>query len=241
MRVGAASAYLRGPLVRKSFAVFLLGAVAAIAGARLATPGTITFDVPTINVAQEPYDQTGYFDVTVFQTGGGSTLYAFQTDLLLNSGASNVSFIDADLNTSVPYVFSANSFQETFGGLPAFAPNEASFADDPFNNVGIALSSTPLGLMRVEYDVPADTAVGSYALTFNQDPVPNGLDGHQGDIFADFVDTTSIFDNNDIFSPAVINGAINVVPTPEPSSVVLMVLGAVGWVGLGWRRGRRAR
>jgi hypothetical protein len=82
------------------------------------------------------------------------------------------------------------------------------------------LSATPLGLLRVEYEVPAGTAMGSYALTFNQDN-PNT------DPFSDYVDTTSNSDMDNSFSPgAVVDGAI--VVTPEPGSVVLLLLGAIG-------------
>lgn len=222
--------------MRKSLAIFLLMAVAAIPAPQVAGASAITFDAPTINVAQEPFDQTGYFDVTIFQTGGGNNLYQFQVDLLLSQGSSSVSFINADLSTNLSppdarYVFNGNSGDQSNDVLPYFSATEAENYDVPNTNFGFPLSSTPLGLMRVEYDVPANTAIGSYALTLNQTPYDNNVEN------GDFVNTTS-YSNSDFFMPSAINGAINVVP--EPSSVVMMVLGAIGFLGLGWRRARRA-
>ena len=88
------------------------------------------------------------------------------------------------------------------------------------------LSSTLLGLERIEYSVAPDF-VGTAALTFNQSAVPSG----------DFVETTSNTTSN-YFLPAVVNGAI--VVTPEPGSLVLMLLGAAALFGFGWLRRHRA-
>ena len=131
---------------------------------------------------QEPFNQTGYFDVTVTQAGGGSSLYQFEADLFLSGNPSagltafnytpgdEVStlpyFANADLNTSVPYVFNGNSQNQTGSTLP-FLDNypgpstQVNNSDDVNVNTGAALSSSPLGLMRVEYDVPANAPIGS--------------------------------------------------------------------------------
>jgi len=226
--------FTRLPRIGRSLAALALFG-AAIAVPRLASAASITFEVPTITVTQSNADQTGYFDVTVFQTGGGSSLFQYEVDVFLNqtatnSNVSNIQFINADINTSAPYVFNGNSGEQSNNNGPFLntPPPEAENDDSPNTNVGVALSSTMLGMERIEYDVPANSPLGSYALTFNQ----NTNTG-------DYVETTSISSSN-FFLPAVVTGAINVVQSPEPTSVVLMVLGAVGLVGFGWRRARRA-
>ena len=96
-------------------------------------------------------------------------------------------------------------------------------------DVGVPLSAAPLGLMRIEYDVPANTAIGSYATTFYS--TPDFSDG-------DFVNPGSIY-SGDYSAVGTIGGAINVVPTPEPASIVFMVLGAFGLLGFARLRTRR--
>jgi PEP-CTERM motif len=209
-------------------------AVLALLAAALATPGLagagdIIFSVPTIDV---PYsatqNQTGFFDVTVYETGGSDKLYAFQTDLFVNQAGSNVQFITYDLNTTAPYVFPGH-----VGGGDLIYPlpnvEEANSDSADSNSSAPALSTSPLGLMRVEYDVLAGAPIGSYALTFNQDNPAT-------DPFADYVNTISITDTN-LFTVSVVNGAIVVVP--EPSSALLVLLGAAGL--LGFRRLRACR
>jgi len=239
-----AFAYFSRILRISSLAGFVLfGASFAIP--RLASAGAITFEVPTITVTQSNVDQQGYFDVVVFQTGGGSSLFQFEADVQLNPGTSNLSFQNADIATSVPYVFTGNSGDQS-GPTPPYpytsannlpypnttdGPNAPSLevenSDTPLTNVGVALSSTELGLMRILYDVPANSPIGSYAMTFTQNTA-----GY------DYVETTS-YSSANYFLPSVINGAINVV-TPEPGSVVMIALGAIGLIGLGLRRARRA-
>jgi hypothetical protein len=224
-------------------ALVLVGGV--ITAPRVASAAnTIFFEAPIITVTQEPYDQTGTFDVTIFQPGGGSSLFQFEADLQLyqpipNSG-SNITedgtmpnFENAALNYNVPYVMNGNSGNQSNSILP-FLDNypgpssEVENSDEPNTNVGVPLSATPLSLMGVEWDVPANSALGSYAMLFTQN-----TSGY------DFVETTS-YSSGNYFLPNVINGAINVVPSPEPSSIVMMVLGTLGLIGLGLRRARRA-
>ena len=179
---------------------------------------TFSFSVPTINVTKEPYDQTGYFDVTVKESGTGP-LAQFQADLLLNGGSSGISFINADLSTTAPYVFNGNSQDISNDGLPFYAgyygppgngppwdlaaTSEAENVDGTNTGTVTLSGNTSYGLMRVEYDIPANTPVGDYSMTFNQDD-PNV------DPFADWVNTISP-ESSVYFSPqSVMNGAINV-------------------------------
>ena len=97
-------------------------ALAVIAAPRLATAGVITFSVPTIYLTESNQAQTGFFDVTVSEPGGGNNLYQSATDLLLPS-QNNVTFINADLDTTAPYVFAGNSPPEIY----PFPPGESPF------------------------------------------------------------------------------------------------------------------
>ncbi len=210
--------------VSRSLATLLLLAAAA-AVARPGYAGVITFTAPTINLAESNSVQTGYFNVLVSETGGSDLLNAFQVNLLLSS-QSNVTFINTDLNTNVaavnaaPYVYAGN---EGGGGYPYVGSNQAFNYDYPLDN-DVALSSTPLGLMRVEYSIAAGWA-GSVALTFNQDnPHTDG--------FADLYQKGT--DVSDVYSPSSVNGAIIV--APEPSTLVLFGLSGIGLWAFSRRR-----
>ena len=214
---GVATTSFQGrTLMQKPLIVFLLATSAATAAPRLAGAGTITFVVPTFNVLYSAtQDQTGYFNVGVYETGGNDVLDGFQADLLLNRGPSNFSFINADLNTQVvaglngtaySYAFNpntGNSYDAAYNISPYVAPNEA-FNNDVAVGPGTVLTSIPVGMMRVEYDIPAGTANGSYLLTFNQNN-PNN------DAAADLVLTGSPNNPQQASPGAVVNGAINVV------------------------------
>jgi hypothetical protein len=215
-------------LGRSLAALALVGA--AIVAPRLANAGTIEFSIgnesaPTNGIT----GGTGSFDVLITDSGT-DTIGQFGMDIFLNSGASSVAFTTATLITTSPYVFVGNSGQQTASG-PAGQPfvdsNEASNSD--LTNSGtVTLSGALQALINVSYVVPAGTAAGDYAITFNQDDPTT-------DPFADYTSTTntSPIDTSPGLAPA---GAI-VVTTPEPSSIALLVLGAIGLFG--FRRLRR--
>jgi hypothetical protein len=212
---------------RCSLALLWLGA--AVTAPRLASAGVITFSAPTIHLTESTQTQTGFLDVTVSETGGSDTLYQFQADLLLPA-QSNITFIGADFSTTAPYVFAGNSWDIANGGSAYFAANEASNSDEANTTVGTALSSTPLGLLRIEYSV-APNFVGSEALTFNQSDPNNNP-------FADYVNTISVTSTIPSSPGAVVNGQI-IVATPEPATGLLVLLGVAGWLGCGLFRDRR--
>jgi hypothetical protein len=100
------------------------------------------------------------------------------------------------------------------------------------NATAPSLSATLLALMTVSFSVPAGTPAGTYALTFNQnDPT--------SDFTADWYNNVSNSDPGTFSPGAVVNGSI-VVTTPEPSSVLMLLVGAVGLIGIGVRRARKA-
>jgi len=208
-------------------ALLLVVAVAVLAQPSLA--GTITFTAPSITLAESNSVQTGFFDVVVSETGGSDLLNGFNVDLLLPS-QSNITFIGSDLVTqsatvgpSPAYVYAGNTTNPgTFTDS-----TEASSTDVPNNN-DVSLTSSALGLIRVEYSIAAGFT-GSVALTLNQDN-PN-TDGN-----ADFVQLGTDFVS--VYSPSAVNGFIKVVP--EPATWVMAMLGAVGLFGVRRLRARRA-
>jgi hypothetical protein len=202
--------------------------VLVLAASPLAFGGTITFTAPSFSLNSEPYVQTGYFNVVVSETGGSDLLNSFQVDLLLPT-QNNITFIGADLNTPVAYNPAAYVYTGNDGGTPTpyLATNEAANSDYPITN-NVALSPTPLGMMRVEYSIAAGFT-GSVALTLNQDN-PNT------DSNADFVELNSDF--TDLFTVSAVNGLIKV--TPEPASWVMAAMGAIGLFVIRRVRSRKA-
>jgi hypothetical protein len=241
-------------------ALTLVGA--AIAAPRLASasPSTISFSVPTITVTAgagnvTTSDQTGYFDVTI-KDSTTDTLAQFQASLELNPGSSGVQIVGGDYGDqsnsyytvadgigdaagSSPalidsYVMAGDSSDITNGGYVYYDSTDADNSDLTNTGTVSLAANTVYSLEQVYYDIPAGTAVGSYSLFFDQ----NSLATDPG---ADFVNLISNSNTVSYFSPgSVVNGAINVVPLPEPASVVLMIFGAIGLIGLGLRRARRA-
>jgi hypothetical protein len=80
--------------------------------------------------------------------------------------------------------------------------------------------------------VPAGTPIGTYSLFFDQNPQSIDPGG-------DFINLVSNANTVEVLPGTAISGAI-IVWNPEPSSVVMMALGAIGLFGLGVRRSRRA-
>jgi len=213
-------------LGRSLAALVLVGA--AIVAPRLANAGTIEFSIgnesaPTNGIT----GGTGSFDVLITDSGSDA-IGQFGMDIFLNSGASSIAFTGASVTATVaPYVFAGNSSLISNSSSPFFDSNEASNSD--LTNSGTTtLGESAFALLEVTYTVPAGTAAGDYSITFNQDDPTT-------DPFADFTSTTntSPTDTSPGLAPA---GAI-VVTTPEPSSIALLVLGAVGLFG--FRRLRR--
>ena len=199
--------------MRKSIVVFLLGVLAIAAAQRLAGASSITFEAPSISLQQEPYDQTGFFDVTINETGGSDVLSQFVVDLWLPQVLGNpnpyVTFICADYSTTVPYVYAGDSYNIDNDQPVDVALNRANNIDNPDFGEGRFLTSAPLGLMRVEYSI-APNFVGSVRLTLAP------LD-YADNTYGSYVNLNNNFDTNII--PTLVSGSITV--TPEPSSWLL--------------------
>jgi hypothetical protein len=227
----------------------LLFVIAVAVAAQPSLAGTITFTAPsiTIDVPSSTHGViTGYFDATISETGGSDSLVGYQVDLLLPS-QNNITFTYADLNTtsttggtpststeglfnSATYVYAGNSSDQSQSPqvVPFQDSNEVGNADVP-NATGTTLTTSALGLVRIEYSIAANY-VGTQSLTFNQDN-PN-TDGN-----ADYVQLNT--DLVDVYSPSAVNGFITVKVTPEPASWVIAVLGAVGLFGIRRLRARK--
>jgi hypothetical protein len=214
-------------------------------------------------------DQTGYFDVTISDTVGSDTLAQFQASLMLNqdssnnANVSNIQIVGGDYgnlsnsyytqpdgigdaagsspNLIDTYVMAGNSADITNSGYVYFDPTDADNSDDTNTGTVTMAANTTYSMLQVYYDIPAGTPVGSYSLTFDTNAPFNSISNPGGDPVADFLNLISNANTNSYVSPGTtIAGAINIVQTPEPTSVVLMMLGAIGLIGLGVRRARRA-
>ena len=104
--------------------------------------------------------------------------------------------------------------------------------------------NTVYSLMQVYYHVLPGTQPGSYALTFDTNAPFQDVPGQtHNDPAADYVNLVSSSIAYDYDETNAINGAIVILPdspatTPEPGSVVLLLLGASALLGIGWRRAR---
>ena len=209
--------------------------------ATTASADTITFSAPESSCDQEPYIQTGYFDVLISNsadsnTSGGAGDY---TPDGIGNGASGVTntngtdlitgitvevettgamtFIATDDNTGVgavnpaTYLYLSNSIATFPTGANLLSSQDVNWNDFPSNTGTNLVAGTPLGLMRVEYSIPANAA-SVYPLTI----VDSFTDPAFGSFWGDSGDNVNI--------PEVINGLV-VVYIPEPSSIALLLVG----------------
>lgn len=235
----------------------LFVAAALVALPSLALADSITFSTPTINLTESGSVQTGYFDILILNSADGNTSGGAgdYTSDGINNGSSGVTntngsdlvtaftaevqtsgaltFLATDDNTGVSaanaatYIYSTNSATTFPSSANLISNQEASWSDAPTNSGTNSVAGTPLGLLRIEYSVPANTT-GTFPLTVvdgYQDPANGSIWGDSG------------FNVN---LPLLASGAITVAPvaTPEPSSLLLLVLGAVGLFGIRRLRSR---
>ena len=236
-------------MMRGLFAILVLGTAATIAAPRLSNAGTIEFSFANETVSIGPAGETGTIDVVVTEIGSQDTLYQFGVEVFVaNRGGSNIT-LNAALETGAPvppgsaggfaggtsgYVFGQNNFNNsndvTGGGqIGVNSPTDIQNSDTDVTAGTLLGGGAQYGLMQLEFTIPPGTPGGSYPLTFNTDD-PN-TDG-------DFVNTVSKSDFTHYRSPDV-SVQYDLFYPPEPSSVVLLVLGAVSL--LGFHRGRTRR
>jgi hypothetical protein len=244
----------RLPRISRGLAALVLVGV-AIAAPRLAN-ADVTFEVPTITVVAGPgnvtvADQTGFFDMLVVDSGS-SNFFSYTADVRLPTEPdgltpvqTDVQFINADISTltgitngpSAVYALLGNSEATANNDVPTSVfPNEVFASDVAITAPGNPIvAGVPLGLVRIQYDIAAGTPVGSYGMTINV--FPNDPNANISSFASNYQLQSAAAA---ALTPSVINGAINVVPAPEPSSIVLLVLGAVGLFGFRRLRARQA-
>jgi hypothetical protein len=241
--------------MKRASSMRLFVAAALVALPSLALADSITFSTPTINLTESGSVQTGYFDILILNsadsnTSGGAGDYTADGIANGSSGVTNtngtdqvsgitaevettgaLTFLGADISTNTAavnpavYLYTSDSSVNQVN-LPS---NQDAFINGiPSDNGTNVVAGTPLGLLRVQYSVPANTT-GSFPLTI----VDGFTDPVNGSIWGDSGDNVNL--------PLLASGAINVAPaaiTPEPSSLLLLVLGAVGLFGVRRLRSR---
>jgi len=242
----------RLPRIGSLAALVLVGAVVAAPG--LANAGIVSFSYANQTPVNGVTGGSGTIDVVVTDTTNTDTLYQFLVEsFLANHGGSNIS-LNAALETGAPippgsaggyaggtsgYVYGQSSYNNSFAvsngaqiGVNSSTDVSSSDADE---NTGTLLGGgTQYGLMQLEFTVPPGTAAGSYTLSFDTNNAGTDASGD-----GDWVNLTGKNDTTHYLSPTQVNGAI-VVTGPEPASVVMMIMGAVAFIGIGLRRARRA-
>jgi len=175
-----------------------------------------------VNVA---YGATTGFDLntTSVSTGGNVISNSASAPYLYNNpGNPNNS---NDITFASPQYLA--DYTTTLAGPQQAGANEA-YANDTWANTDVAQMTQTWAIARVYITVAAGFT-GTEYLVWNNN-------GTNNDAFAPFYSLSTATTNN--LDPNLIGGVITVL-SPEPSSVVLLVLGAVGLFGVRRLRGRR--
>jgi hypothetical protein len=148
-------------------------------------------------------------------------------------------------NLIYPYVLgnvyaTVNSGDVVNGGLVSVSSSTAAGNSDASNSGTVSMTAgTTYSLMQVYFTVAPGTGPGSYALTFDTAAPYNNTTGQtNNDPSANFVNLVSNSNTTSYAETSTSFGSITIVP--EPTSVVLMLFGAIGLIGYGLRRTRRA-
>jgi len=175
------------------------------------------------------------------QTNGTSATYNPSTDgqgtiagggTNTNNGITLIYNDDATATGSptggpLTYIYTTDSAvdpsQNGSGDNNSFNNQDVFLNDVPTDNGPTLSAGSPLGLLRVEYSIPANF-VGAADLTLITSQPTGNLPAVWGD---------TAFNAN---TPLVVSGSITV--TPEPTSMVLLVLGAIGLFGVRRLRSR---
>jgi hypothetical protein len=245
-------------------ALALVGAVIAAPQASMAA--SVSFDAPNVTVAESATAQTVSADITISDSVATDILAGYQLDLFVSSTPGNVSN-PADLpanlletavtitgftlgTTGEQYVY--NSTTAAAGNADVNNSNDVNFAspgylsnfttgdgatvaseiynNDGYANTDVATLNATYGLANVQFTIAAGYS-GTVYLVWNNDGIAN-------DSFAPFYELSGNPVNP--IDPNLVTGSIVVTAIPEPASVVLMLFGAIGLIGYGLRRARKA-
>jgi hypothetical protein len=153
--------------------------------------------------------------------------------------------VGASPNLIYPYILgnvysTINSGDVVYGGVVSVSDANDAGNSDAANSGTVSMTAgTTYSLMQIYFTVAPGTGPGSYALTFDTNAPYNDASGQTGnDPSGDFVNLVSTSNLTSYAETATTFGSINIVP--EPTSVVLMLFGAIGLIGYGVRRNRRA-
>jgi len=250
-------------------ALVLVGAALAAPQSSMASTVTFTAPTVTedLSPAQVAAGSTTSVQITISDTVTSDILAGYGLDLFANTKAGNVinptdfganpglletsiNFSGFSLSTTPAYVYNnttgaaananvnnSNDINFTAGAyLTNYTTSDGSsvanelYNGDTYANTDVASLNQTYGLATLDLTVAAGFT-GTIYLVWNGD-------GQSTDSFAPFYELSGAPSNP--LDPTLVPGSITIVKTPEPASVVMMVLGAVGLLGLGWRRTRRA-
>jgi len=187
--------------------------------------GGLLISAPAVNAAA---GSSGAFDVTIMNTNGiNGTSYDVAADTveLALTGPSGVNFTGVSIATADTYIYAVSA--TTQGSVFSFS----TFPGTSLETFDFDLSSLGyreidpgqmFGLVHVTYSVAANAAPGTGSLTFGPD---TSLSDQFGNNITDFT------------APA---GSFTVSSVPEPSSLIILVVGGVA-VSFWRARNRGAR
>ncbi len=137
---------------------------------------------------------------------------------------------NANVNNSNDVVFASPGYLSNYTQGDGATVASELYNSDTYANTDVASLNQTYGLASVDLQVAAGFT-GTIYLVWNGDGVAN-------DSYSPFYELSSAAATP--VDPNLVPGSITIVKTPEPGSIVMMLLGAVGLLGLGWRRARRA-
>ncbi len=158
-------------------------------------------------------DLSGYFDVTFTNTVGSEDTWVDAFSFSLFVADPGITFTRADMSTALPYIFEGDSFAAEFGldRIEITLPGQTLTAADLSNSGAgtLARGGSTFGLGRVYFDIGA------------------GAGPHTAVIIRPRPDTSlSDLEGNEI-PIATVDGSIDILPAPEPATLLPVGLAAI--------------